>query len=309
LEADFEANAYGYRPERSAKDAVQEVHRGLLSGYWQVVDADLSQYFDTIPHAELLQSLARRVVDGKLLRLIKLWLTAEVEARDENGRVRRSGGKRSRQGTPQGGVVSPLLANLYMNRFLKHWRRQGKGQQFRARLINYADDFVILSAGRAAQALEWTSGVMARLQLSLNQAKTSIKDARRERFDFLGYSFGPEHLRPPRSGWYVAARPSKRSLVQLRVSVADVLNPANTDPWLKIRTELNRKLRGWANCFSYGTTWQSYWAADWYVCDRVRGFLQRRHKAPTRGTRRFSDQHICGPLGVLSLRALRTSTA
>ncbi len=140
FEAHFEPNAYGYRPERSAKDAVQEVHRGLRDGYWEVVDADLSRYFDTIPHAELLPSLARRVVDDKLLRLIKLWLSAEVEERDEAGQGRRRGGKRSRQGTPQGGVISPLLANLYMNRFLQHWRQQGKGQQFRARLINYADD-------------------------------------------------------------------------------------------------------------------------------------------------------------------------
>jgi RNA-directed DNA polymerase len=309
FEADFEPNAYGYRPKRSAKDAVQEVHRGLRQGYWEVVDADLSRYFDTIPHAELVQSLARRTADGKLLRLLKLWLTAEVEERDEDGRVRRSGGKRSRQGTPQGGVISPLLANLYMNRFLKHWRRQGKGQQFRARLINYADDFVILTAGHAAQALEWTIKVMAGLKLNLNQDKTRIRDTQRERFDFLGYNFGPERLRPPHSGWYLAARPSKRSLAQLRANVADVLCRTNVAPWAEIVMPLNRKLRGWANYFSYGTTWQSYWAADWYVCDRVRGFLQRRHKVPTRGTRRFSDQYIYRRLGVLSLRTLRASTA
>jgi RNA-directed DNA polymerase len=309
FEADFEPNAYGYRPKRSAKDAVQEVHRGLRQGYWEVVDADLSRYFDTIPHAELVQSLARRTADGKLLRLLKLWLTAEVEERDEDGRVRRSGGKRSRQGTPQGGVISPLLANLYMNRFLKHWRRQGKGQQFRARLINYADDFVILTAGHAAQALEWTIKVMAGLKLNLNQDKTRIRDTQRERFDFLGYNFGPERLRPPHSGWYLAARPSKRSLAQLRANVADVLCRTNVAPWAEIVMPLNRKLRGWANYFSYGTTWQSYWAADWYVCDRVRGFLQRRHKVPRCGTRRFSDQYIYRRLGVLSLRTLRASTA
>jgi RNA-directed DNA polymerase len=309
FEADFEPNAYGYRPQRSAKDAVQEVHRGLREGYWEVVDADLSRYFDTIPHAELLQSLARRIADGKLLHLLKLWLTAAVEERDEDGKVHRSGGKGSRQGTPQGGVISPLLANLYMNRFLKHWRRQGKGQQLRARLVNYADDFVILSAGHAAQALAWTAKVMAGLKLNLNPAKTSIRDARRERFDFLGYSFGPERLRPPRSGWYLAAWPSRRSLAQLRANVAEVLGRSNVAPWAEIVMLLNRKLRGWANYFSYGTTWQSYWAADWYVCDRVRGFLQRRHKVPTRGTRRFSDQYIYSRLGVVSLRTLRRSTA
>ena len=309
LEADLEPNAYGYRPERSAQDAVREVHRGLRDGYTEVVDADLSRYFDTIPHAELLQSLARRIADGKLLRLLKLWLTAEVEERDNNGRVQRRGGRRSRQGTPQGGVISPLLANLYLNRFLKHWRRQGKGQQFRAKLINYADDLVILSAGHAAQALAWTAQVMTALKLNLNQVKTSIRNARRERFDFLGYTFGPEQLRPPHSGWYLAARPSQRSLRQLRTSVAEVLSRDKLAPWPEIAMVLNRKLRGWANYFSYGTVWQSYWAADWYVCNRVRDFLQRRHKVPTRGTRRFSDQYIYHHLGVLSLRTLRTSTA
>lgn len=219
-----------------------------------------------------------------------------MKARDDDGQVRRSGGKDSHHGTPQGGVISPLLANVYMNRFLKHWRRQGKGQHFRARLINYADDFVILSAGRAAEALEWTARVMAGLKLSLNQAKTSIKDARRERFDFLGYSFGRERKRQS-SGWYLATQPSTRALGQLRHGVAELLCRSNTDPWSEIVAVLNRKLRGWANYFSYGTTWKSYRAADWYVCDRVRGFLQRRHKVPTRGTRRFSDQHIYGPLG------------
>jgi RNA-directed DNA polymerase len=172
-----------------------------------------------------------------------------------------------------------------------------------------ATHLAILSAGRAAQALEWTAKVMTALKLSLNQAKTSIRNGRRERFGCLGYSLGPEQLRPPRSGWYVPARPSKRSLAQLRASVAEVLNPAHTDPWRKIVAELNRKLRGWANYFSYGTTWQSYWAADWYVCDRIRGFLPRRHKVPTRGTRRFSEQYIYGNLGVLSLRSLRAKPA
>ena len=172
-----------------------------------------------------------------------------------------------------------------------------------------ATHLVILTAGHAAQALEWTIKVMAGLKLNLNQDKTRIRDTRRERFDFLGYNFGPERLRPPRSGWYLAARPSKRSLAQLRANVADVLCRTNMAPWAEIVMPLNRKLRGWANYFSYGTTWQSYWAADWYVCDRVRGFLQRRHKVPTRGTRRFSDQYIYGRLGVLSLRALPRPTA
>src|SRR6266480_879480 len=193
FEADFEDSAYGYRPRRGAGDAIKEVHRLLCRGYTDVVDADLSKYFDTIPHAELLRCVARRIVDGEVLRLIKLWLKTPIEERDADGKRRLTGGKRSRCGTPQGGVVSPLLANLYMNRFLKHWRFTGCGEAFRAQIIAYADDVVILSRGHAVEAMMWSEAVMTKLGLSRNEAKTSIRDARKERFAFLGYSFGPHY--------------------------------------------------------------------------------------------------------------------
>src|SRR5206468_208618 len=156
FEADFEDSAYGYRPKRSAQDAVQVVHEALCDGYTDVVDADLSKYFDTIPHRELLQSVARRVVDRHVLHLLKMWLKTPIEERDERGGRRMTGGKQSTRGTPQGGVISPLLANIYMHRFLRAWRDRGKGQQYQARVINYADDFVILSRRHAADALTWT---------------------------------------------------------------------------------------------------------------------------------------------------------
>src|SRR5919199_6291221 len=128
FEADFEDSAYGYRPRRSAIDAVKEVHRLLCRGHTDVVDADLSKYFDTIPHAELLRSVGRRIVDRHVLWLIKLWLRAPVEERDDDGNRQMSGGKGHKRGTPQGGVASPLLANIYTNRFLKHWRQTGRGE-------------------------------------------------------------------------------------------------------------------------------------------------------------------------------------
>jgi RNA-directed DNA polymerase len=209
FEADFEDSAYGYRPRRSAGDAVRETHRLICRGYTDVVDADLSKYFDTIPHSDLLKSVARRIVDRRALWLIKLWLQAPVEERDGKGTRRMSGGKGRKCGTPQGGVASPLLANIYMNRFLKHWRLSGRGEAYRAHVVSYADDFVILSRGSAEEALAWTKAVMTKLGLSLNEGKTSVKDARRESFDLLGYTLGPRHF--PKGGrWYLGASPCRR---------------------------------------------------------------------------------------------------
>jgi RNA-directed DNA polymerase len=150
LEADFDPNAYGYRPKRSAQDAVGQVMNLLKAGYTDVVDADLSKYFDTIPHSELLRCVARRIVDRDMLHLMKMWLKVPVEERDQDGKRRMSGGRKSTCGTPQGGVISPLLANLYMNRFLKYWRITGRGEAFQAHVVNYADD----CAPRAQRAEE-----------------------------------------------------------------------------------------------------------------------------------------------------------
>jgi RNA-directed DNA polymerase len=191
FETDMSDSAFGYREGRGAGDAVERVHRALCDGYTDVVDADLSKYFDTIPHDQLMRSLARRVSDGKMLKLIKAWLKAPVEETDERGKRRMSGGKGSKAGTPQGGVISPLLANIYMNRFLRVFLERGKDREFAARLVAYADDFVILSRGRAQAALAWTRRVMSAIGLSLNETKTSIRNAREEHFDFLGYTFGP----------------------------------------------------------------------------------------------------------------------
>lgn len=211
FEADFEDNAYGYRPRRRGTDAIKEVHRLVCRGYTDVVDADLSKYFDTIPHSDLLKSVARRIVDRHVLRLIKLWLKAPIEERDGDGKRHVSGGKSSTRGTPQGGVASPLLSVIYMNRFLKHWRLTGRDEAFRAHVISYADDFVILSRGHAGEALAWTRSVMTKLGLTLNEAKTSLKDARTEHFDFLGCSFGPHRFRKD-GHWYLGASPSKKSV-------------------------------------------------------------------------------------------------
>jgi len=303
FEADFEDSAFGYRPARGAVDAVKDVHRHLCRGYTDVVDADLSRYFDSIPHDDLLKSVARRVADGSVLRLIKLWLKAPIEERDSDGKRRIVGGKRNKRGTPQGGVASPLFANIYMNRFLKHWRLSGCDQAFQAHVVAYADDFVILSRGRAGEALTWTKGVITKLGLTLNEAKTSLRDARQERFTFLGYSFGP-HWYKANGKWYLGASPSKKSMQRLKTKVGDLLVPGNIAPWPEVRDTLNKSLRGWSNYFRYGTRRSAFRSVDHYVRERVRAFLVRRHKMAGRGNHRFSFAVLHGERGVLCLERL-----
>jgi RNA-directed DNA polymerase len=300
FEADLEPSAYGYRPKRSGQDAIRKVHKLICEGYTDVVDADLSKYFDTIPHCELLQCVARRIVDGEVLRLIKMWLQAPVEERDENGKRRLTGGKDRHCGTPQGGVASPLLANLYMNRLLKGWRKTRRGEQFDAHIVNYADDFVILSRGKAAEALNWTRQVVTRMGVTLNEAKTSIKQARQESFNFLGYTFGPRRYKKD-GRWYLGASPSKKAVARIKEKVGNLLMPSHTGTWEEVRDRLNQILRGWSAYFSYGTRAAAYDAVDNYVSESVRHFLRRRHQVHTRGTNRFSIKAVFGELGVLQL--------
>jgi RNA-directed DNA polymerase len=303
FEADFEDSAYGYRPGRGGADAVKEVHRLICRGYTDVVDADLSKYFDSIPHRELMQSVARRIVDRHVLWLIKLWLKAPIEERDGDGKRRMSGGKGGTCGTPQGGVASPLLSVIYMNRFLKHWRLTGRGEAFRAHVVSYADDFVILSRGHAAEALAWTRAVMAKLGLTLNEVKTSLKNARTDHFDFLGYTFGPQRYRKD-GHWYLGASPSRKSVQRIKTKVGDTLVSGNKEPWPRVCHRLNRLLLGWSAYFGYGTRMPSYRAVDNHVYDRVRAFLRKRHKVQGRGTKRFSDAQVFGELGLLRLRCV-----
>jgi RNA-directed DNA polymerase len=232
-----------------------------------------------------------------------MWLRAPIEERDADETRRMSGGKRNTRGTPQGGVASPLLANIYMNRFLKHWRLTESGDTFRAHVVSYADDFVILSRGRAAEALAWTKAVMTKLGLTINEAKTSLRNARQERFDFLGYSFGA-HRFEANGNWYLGASPSKKSVQRLKTRIGDLLVPSNIDPWPEVCDKLNRSLRGWSNYFGYGSRSKAYRSVDQYVFERVRRFLVRRHKVQGRGNRRFTFDVIHRELGVLCLQRL-----
>jgi RNA-directed DNA polymerase len=306
FEADLEPNVYGYRPKRSALDVIQEVHELLCQGYTDVVDADLSKYFDTIPHKDLMQCVARRIVDRNVLRLIKLWLKAPVKEQDRNGQDKMTGGRKNKLGTPQGGVVSPLMANLYMNRFLKHWRIRRCSEAFCGRVISYADDFVIVSRGRARQSLKWTQGVMGKLGLRLNEDKTVVRDARKEHFDFLGYTFGSVCFKETGKP-YMGASPSKKSIGRLKQKVGGILRPGEKGAWPDVCTRLNALLRGWCTYFCYGTTQIAYRAVERNVYNRVRLFLVERHKVRSQGIRRFPSEKVFGELGVLLPRPMKTA--
>ncbi len=196
-----------------------------------------------------------------------------------------------------------------MNRFLKHWRRSGKGEAWRAHVINYADDFVILGRGRrAAEALAWTDRAMTRLGLSLNRTKTRLCDARRERFDFLGYSFGLHCFRQT-GRWFIGASPSKKSVQRLKDKASAILVPGNKGTWEEVSATLNRLLRGWGRYFSPGSHCVTDRAIEAHLYDRVRKFLVRRSKLPTRGTRHITMSAVFGELGLPRLRLCRDPDA
>jgi len=294
FEADMPPEQYAYREGHSALDAVQAVNAWLHRGYTEVVDADLSGYFDTIPHAELMKSVARRVSDRHMLHLIKMWLEAPVEETDEQGRTQRTTrNKDEGRGTPQGGVASPLLANLYMRRFVLGWKTLGHERRLEAHIVNYADDFVICTRpGRASQAMQTMRDLMERLRLTVNETKTRTCQVPAETFDFLGYTFGRQYLR--RTGQaYLGPRPSKKKIGRLCEAISAVTQSRTT--WKdagEVVAELNAKLRGWANYFRLGTVVPAYETVMGHARRRLRRWMSVKHKVRRRQYAAFPDQHL-----------------
>lgn len=222
FEADLQPEQHAYRAEHSTHTALAEVQQLVNAGYREVVDADLSGYFDSIPHAELMQCLARRVSDKALLHLLKQWLEAPVEEVDKQGRCERTTtNKNTGRGTPQGSPISPLLANLYMRRFVLGWKQLGYADQFRARIVNYADDFVILCRRSGQKVLDTMRSMMERLKLTVNEAKTKVCRLPAESFDFVGYTFGRMYS-PRTGGAYLGLRPKKQAVQRIRSKISDL---------------------------------------------------------------------------------------
>jgi group II intron reverse transcriptase/maturase len=305
FEADLQPEQYAYRAEHSALDAVQAVHQLLSTGYTDVVDADLSGYFDTIPHAELMNSVARRVSDKAVLHLIKLWLVAPVEEKDARGNVHRTTrNKDEGRGTPQGAPISPLLANLYMRRFVLGWKTLGHEQRWQARIVNYADDFVICCRRTGHRTYLAMKEMMQRLKLTVNESKTKLCRVPAETFDFLGYTFG--RCYSPRTGRaFIGTRPAKKKIRKLCESLSQATSPPTRQSDVEeVVDRLNRKLRGWANYFRVGPVSKAYAAVDRHVTYRLRQWLCKKHKQQGSGYARYSDGYLHQELGLVRLLSL-----
>jgi RNA-directed DNA polymerase len=303
FEADLEPEQHAYRPERSALDAVREVERLLRTGHTEVVDADLSGYFDSIPHPELMKSVSRRISDSRMLRLITLWLETPVEETDGKGnRHRTTRNKDEAMGTPQGAPISPLLSNIYMRRFVKGWKTGGHERRLVARIVNYADDFVICCRGTAEEAMDVMRGMMSRLKLTVNETKTRLCGLPDETFDFLGYTLGRNYDR--RTGKsYLGPRPSRKKVLRLCREISELTTRRTT--LLDVDHQIgriNRKLRGWSNYFCIGTVSKAYRAVDSHVRHRVRQWLCAKFKVRGPGKTRFPDRHLHQKLGLCQLQ-------
>ena len=302
FEADLLPEQYAYRAERGAQDAVKAVHRLLVTGHQQVVDADLSGYFDSIPHSDLMKSVARRMVDRHMLHLIKLWLEAPVEEDDGHGHRKRTTSNRDTgRGTPQGAPISPLLSNLYMRRFLLGWKLKGHDRRWSAHIVNYADDFVICCRRGADEALDAMRSMMTKLKLTVNDDKTHVCRLPQERFEFLGYTFG--RCYSPKTGRaYIGTRPSAKSIKRVVASISQETDRRRT--LLDAETvvgRLNRKLTGWANYFCLGPVSPAYKAINSHVTQRLRRWLCKKHKVRGKGISRYPLQYLHGKLGLIHL--------
>lgn len=303
FEADFSPHSYGFRPKRSAHQAMDDIKAGLLYGHTQVIDADLSKYFDMIPHDKLLRAVAERIVDGQLLSLLKQWLKVRIIKVDNGKGTVVGGGKKGRRGTPQGGVISPLLANIYLNILDRIWDRNQLAEKYRARLVRYADDMVILCARETARPYAILQVVLAKLDLKLNEDKTQIRNVREERFEFLGFSIGV--VKAKQSGKYFPlVQPSDKAMRSVKQKIKYYTRrDMNPVPIGVIVGMLNQTVRGWSNYFHYGHSHHKMKKVKYYMEERLRGHLRYRHKLTNRGAayHRFPRCYIYGHLGLFNV--------
>ena len=303
FEADLQPEQYAYRAQRSALDAVNHVRQLLIDGHTQVVDADLSGYFDSIPHAELMQCLRRRIVDGAMLHLLKMWLQMPVEEQDERGNKNRTTrNKDEGKGTPQGAPISPLLSSLYMRRFVLGWKTLGHETRLKARIVNYADDFVICCRGTAQEAATVMREMMSKLKLTVNETKTQVRQLPGEAFDFLGYTF--DRHRSARTGrWMLCGKPSKKRIARVCEKISAMTGRDRTTLSADQMVEqLNPVLRGWAGYFCLGPISDAYRTINAHVRYRFGKWWLAKHKNARLDGRWHRGRWLEQEFGLLQLK-------
>ena len=278
FEADFCEHSYGFRPKKSAHDAIDTIAETMRQGQTHIIDADLSKYFDSIPHAKLMATVAERVVDGAVLALVRQWLKAPVMGENERGKTACvGGGKGNRRGTPQGGVISPLLSNLYLHLMDRIWQRHELARKLQAKLVRYADDFVVLCRKDVATPLDIVRQILERLELQLNESKTRIVDANKEGFHFLGFELKMNV--GTKGGRYPHVQPAKQAVEKVKTRIKAITARNRTGiPINDVVRDINRTLRGWSGYFHYRNSTAVFQKVKRHAEDRLRIHLRKRHK-------------------------------
>jgi RNA-directed DNA polymerase len=296
FEADLTPEQHGYRPGRDALTAVKQVHSLLNTGHTQVIDA------------ELLTSVARRVVDRHVLHLIKMWLETPVEEKNERGGTKRTTRNRDeKRGIPQGSPLSPLLSNVYMRRFVLGWKHLGHAERFGAQIVTYADDLVICCKRGAEEALPAMRQIMSRLKLTVNEEKTHVCRVPEQYFNFLGYTFGRFYSTKTGRA-YLGTRPSKKSVQRMIAKISECTDRSTTGRAAEVVVQdLNRKLRGWANYFKLGPVSKAYQVIDRHTTQRLSRWLCIKHKVKGARRQRYSAPYLQKKLGLIRLPRLTRS--
>ena len=281
FEADFCDDSYGFRPKKNAHQAIDMIAGALWNGHTEVIDADLSKYFDSIPHAKLMKVLAERMVDGAMLALVQQWLKAPVMSQADGGKGGKvmvcGGGKGNGRGTPQGGVISPLLSNLYLHLLDRIWQRHDLENTLQAKLVRYADDFVVLCRGDAQAPLDTIKRILERLQLTLNESKTQVVDAHKTSFRFLGFEVRVN--RNAAGGRYPYIEPTERAVETIKTRMNEITARDQTwRPITEVVRDMNRALRGWSGYFHVKNSSRQFRRVKRHSEERLRIHLRKRHK-------------------------------